>query len=239
MRISAQLLERIFDRLPNVVFFAKDIEGRYTVVNRTLVVRSGLRNKKDLLRRTAAEAFPGPLGESYAEQDRLVVQTGVEIQDKLELHFYPGGGRGWCLTYKTPLREDDGRVRGVIGISRDLHRPDEFHPAYRRLARAVEEIRTRYAEPLTLSAVARRAGLSVDKLERLTKRTFHLTPRQLLVQTRMDAAMALLTQRDLTITEIAQRCGYNDHSAFTRQFRVTTGVSPSELRATMPNAAGD
>jgi AraC-like DNA-binding protein len=239
MRISAHLLERIFDRLPNVVFFVKDVEGRYTLVNRTLVSRSGVRNKKALLRRTAAEAFPGPLGESYAEQDMQVVRTGIEIQDKLELHFYPGGGRGWCLTYKTPLRDDDGRLRGLIGISRDLHRPDEFHPSYRRLARAVEEIRERYAEPITLAAVARTAGLSVDKLERLVKRTFHLTPRQLLVQTRMDAATALLAQRHLTVAEVAQRCGYNDHSAFTRQFRATTGVSPSELRATMQNSASE
>ena len=237
MRISAQLLERLFDHLPNVVFFVKDLEGRYAVVNRTLVARCGVRNKRALLRRTAEEVFPGALGESYAAQDRLVLRSAATIEDRLELHFYPGGGRGWCLTYKMPLRDEDGTLRGLIGISRDLHRPDEFHPEYRRLAKAVDEIRARYAEPLKLAAIAKRAGLSVDRLERLVKRAFHLTPRQLLIQTRIDAATAMLAEPRWSVAEVAHRCGYADHSAFTRQFRAMTGVSPRELRPTVPNSA--
>jgi AraC-like DNA-binding protein len=238
MRFSAQDLERLFDQLPNVVFFVKDREGRYTVVNRTLVARTGLGNKRAILRRTAEEVFPGPLGVSYAAQDRSVVRSGVDIKDKLELHFYPGGARGWCLTFKTPVKDEHGRIVGLVGVSRDLHRPDEFHPEYRRLARAVDELRERYAERIQLAALARRVGFSVDQFERLVKRAFHLTPRQLLVQTRIEAATALLAEPRRTVAEIAQMCGYSDHSAFTRQFRATTGVSPRELRPIVPNSAG-
>jgi AraC-like DNA-binding protein len=36
-----------------------------------------------------------------------------------------------------------------------------------------------------------------------------------------------------SIAEIAHACGYADHSAFTRQFRATTGLSPSELRRSL------
>jgi AraC-like DNA-binding protein len=236
MRVSTKVLERVFDRLPDVVFFVKDLEGRYTVVNRTLALRAGARQKRALLGRTAAEVFHGPLGAAYAAQDRLVTRTGAEIKDQLELHFYPGGGRGWCLTFKTPLRNEGGGIEGLIGISRDLHRPDELRPEYRRLARAIDEIRERYAQPIRLAALARRAGLSLVKLERLVKRTFHLTPRQLLVQTRIEAATVLLAEPRRTIAEIAQMCGYADHSAFTRQFRATVGMSPSEVRPVVPNS---
>jgi AraC-like DNA-binding protein len=229
-RISAQLLERLFDRLPNVVFFVKDLQGRYTRVNQTLLSRCGAPDKRALLRRTAAEVFPGALGAAYAAQDQLVVRSGLEIKDKLELHRYPGGRRGWCITFKTPLRDHDGRILGLIGISRDVHEPDAFHPEYRTLARAVDQIRERYGEPLRLSAVARSVGLSVDRLERQVKRVFHLTPRQLLTQTRIDAATALLLEPGRTIAEIAHACGYSDHSAFTRQFRATVGLSPRDCR---------
>ena len=47
---------------------------------------------------------------------------------------------------------------------------------------------------------------------------------------RLDAALALLTG-DSSIADIAHACGYADHSAFTRQFRRSTGFSPREYRA--------
>ena len=60
--------EILFDTLPDVVFFIKDMQGRYLVVNRTLAERCGVRDKAGLIGRTAAQVFPG-LGESYSEQD--------------------------------------------------------------------------------------------------------------------------------------------------------------------------
>jgi AraC-like DNA-binding protein len=226
-----ELLEGLFDELPNVVFFAKDRAGRYVQANRTLVERCGIQHKRDLLGRTAEEVFPAGLGAGYAAQDRQVVTTGVEIRERLELHLYPGRGQGWCLTYKTPRRDERGHVIGLVGISRDLHRPDERHPEYHRLARAIEQLHERFDEPLRLEAVAKRAGMSIDGFERLAKQVFHLTPRQLLAQVRIDEASRLLRESDASVAEIAHACGYADHSAFTRQFRATVGTTPRAYRA--------
>lgn len=224
------LLERLFSRVPDVVFFVKDREGRYVLVNDTLLERCGVANRSALIGRTATEVFPAPLGASYATQDRLVLRMGVEIQDRLELHLYPGGRQGWCLSFKTPLRSANGAIEGLVGMSRDLHRPDDGHTEYRRLADAVEHLQRHYDEPVKLAAVARRAGLSMDRLERLVRQVFNLTPRQFLTKTRIEAASKLLRQGRLSITEIAHTCGYGDHSAFTRQFRATVGLTPRELR---------
>src|SRR3989338_3573016 len=95
------LLEGLFNHLPNVVFFVKDREGRYVLVNETLLRRCGIASKNELLGRTAEEVFPSPLGASYTAQDRLVLETGAQIRNKLELHLYPGRKQGWCLTFKT------------------------------------------------------------------------------------------------------------------------------------------
>ena len=54
--------ERLFDRVPDVVYFVKDLGGRYVVVNQTLVERCGRRDKTELLGRTAKDVFPSPLG---------------------------------------------------------------------------------------------------------------------------------------------------------------------------------
>ena len=96
--------EALFDEIDDTVYFLKDRDGRYAVVNRTLAERCGLRVKDDLVGRSPAELFPEPIGTQFAEQDRQVIETGRAISAKLELHHYPSGGQGWCLTWKAPLR---------------------------------------------------------------------------------------------------------------------------------------
>ena len=47
---------------------------------------------------------------------------------------------------------------------------------------------------------------------------------------RIDAAARLLLESDRTVADIAVECGYCDHSAFTRQFRSATSLTPTEYR---------
>lgn len=224
------LAEALFDRLPEVVFFVKDQEGRYRAVNETLVERLGRRSKAEVLGRTPLELFPEPLGRRYAEQDRRVLGEGLEIRAQLELHLYRGGLRGWCLTDKLPLRDARGAIVGLAGLSRDLQPPEGGSADYRRVARAAELIRSRHAGPLPLGGVAREVGLGRRQLERLMRRVFGLSPGQLLVQARLEAASRLLREGRLGISDVAQACGYSDHSAFTRQFRATVGLTPTAFR---------
>jgi AraC-like DNA-binding protein len=226
--IDLAVLEALFDVVPDVVFFAKDRDGRYTSVNETLVARCGRRHKRELLGKTPLDLFPRPLAEAYAAQDRQVVASGAPVLDRLELHLFPSRSPGWCLTRKLPLR-DAGRVTGLIGISRDLGRPDRTGPIYPRLRRAVEHLRDHVAEPVRIDALAGLAGMSVSQLERQFRRVFQLTPRSFLRQLRLDRAARLL-ERGGNIAAIAQSCGYADHSAFTRQFRSVVGVTPRDYQ---------
>jgi AraC-like DNA-binding protein len=223
--------EALFDALPDVVFFVKDREGRYQVVNRTLAERCGQRDKSALIGRTAAEIFP-KLGASYFEQDKSVIETGDEIHDQLELHLYPDRDPGWCLTCKVPLRDERGVVVGLAGISRDLAMPDKKHPVYRRIAAAASHIQAHYDQQVQLADLARIADLSVSQVERYFHKIFHLTPRQMIIQTRLSAASSLL-RGEMNVTDIAAACGYHDHSAFTRQFKATIGLTPTEYRAVL------
>ncbi len=221
--------EALFDALPDVVFFVKDVECRYVVVNQTLVQRCGQRHKAALIGRTPAEVFARPFGLTYLAQDMAVLAGGSDIEDQLELHLYPNRDPGWCLTRKTALRDADGRIVGLTGVSRDLAMADKKNPAYRKVAAAVNLIHQEYGQALPLAELARTANMSVAQIERYFLRIFHLTPRQMIIQTRVDAASRLL-KGAASVAEIAQACGYGDHSAFTRQFKATTGVTPTQYR---------
>ena len=220
----------LFDGLPDVVFFAKDAEGRYRAVSDTLVRRLGRRTKRDLLGRTARELFPAPLGERYLEQDLEVCRTGRPVEDLLELHLYPDGREGWCLTTKVPLLDVAGRVLGLAGVSRDVRPPDAADGAVEGLAEALRDLHERPGSPHRVEELAHRAGLSPDRFSRRGRALFGPSPPPLAIKVRVDAARRMLREGDDAIARIALSCGYCDQSAFTRQFKAATGLTPAQYR---------
>lgn len=223
-------IEPVLDALPDLVFFVKDRDARYALVNRTLATRCGCKEKSGIVGKTTEQVFPSRFGAAYLEQDQSILNGGAQMIDQLELHLYPGRQPGWCLTSKVPLRNGAGQIVGIAGASRDLKANERTHPAYTKLAEVVQYIQENYVQPLNLTHLAQMAGMSVAQLERYFHKVFHLTPRQVLLKTRLDAATALLASND-KVTDVAALCGYTDHSAFTRQFKATVGVTPSEYRA--------
>jgi PAS domain S-box-containing protein len=224
------VIEQLFDHLPETAFFLKDAEGRYLAVNQSLVERCGLQEKRQLLGRHVRDVFPREMAELYASQDQLVVRTGRPVVEHLELHWYPRRRMGWCLTTKLPMRDESGRVVGVVGISRDLRAPGDASIIPASLASTVEYLHEHCDEALSPSALATRAGLPPVRFARLIKRIFRLTPNQLIIQTRIAKAAQLLIETDRPIAEIAYECGFYDHSAMTRAFRSATNLTPTQFR---------
>lgn len=219
----------MFDALNDIAFFIKDREGRYFGINRTMVRRCGVREKEEVIGKTALDLFPPALAETYFAQDRKVIDSGAAIDKHLELHIYPGRSRGWCITRKMPLQDKAGRIIGLMGTSRDLGLPDDVNPAYRQIADIAEYIRENYQQNVCLKELADQARLSLSQVERLFQKVFHHSPRQMLVQCRLSAARAIIEKKpDTRIAEIAYECGYTDHSAFSRQFKSVVGMSPTE-----------
>ncbi len=232
---SVALIAPLLNAIPNVVFFIKDLDARYLLANLTLARRCGFKTVAPLLGKTSAEVFPANLGPLYTEQDHEVLR-GAIIEDKLELHFYNGREPGWCLTYKLPLKGHSGQVLGMAGISYDLQAAQDNHPAYQRLAAVDKHIRAHYTRPIALAELTAIAELSVAQLERYCKRIFHLTPRQMIHKVRLEKASQLLATT-MPITDIALQCGYTDHSAFSRQFKALTGLTPRQFRQAASDAA--
>lgn len=227
---ASEVIEELFDRVPDVVFFVKDLRGRYRAVNSTLVLRCGAGGKEDLLGRTAEEVFPPPLGTRFLEQDLEVCTSGTPITQRLELHLYPSRREGWCLTDKIPLVDDAGKVTGLAGISRDMMTGGKLDDGADDLARTLDRVHESTLDPPSVDALAAEVGLSAYQLNRRLRLLLGITARQLLVKARVDAASRLLRTSDLAIGDVAQQSGYYDQSAFTRQFRRTTGLTPRQYR---------
>ena len=225
-------VEQLFDCLSDVVFFIKDADGRYVVVNDTLTRRCGAERKIDLIGRTPSQVLGASLGASYEKQDQAVLETGDPILNQLELHIYPNRSIGWCMTNKRALRADDGAFAGLAGISQDLRAPDMNHEDYAQLKSAIEYADEHLSDPPDIDTLSSIAQLSPYQLDRRMRRTFGLTTGQWVLKQRLDFARRGLLQTDIPIIEIALNAGYRDQSAFSRQFLRATGFTPTAFRKT-------
>lgn len=222
--------EEIFDGVTDTVYFIKDQRGRYVSVNDTLVRRCHKESKAELIGKTASEVFPPPLGDDFTSQDLEVLEGGPEINSRLELHLYPGGERGWCLTWKKPLLAADGATVGLAGISRDVGSLVDSSRELSDLAVVLAYIRDNLDGSLSLDELASATGLSSFQIAQRMKGLFGLTPHQYIIRSRIESACHHLVNSSNSLSEIALSCGFSDQSSFSRQFKRSVGLTPKAYR---------
>lgn len=99
-----------------------------------------------------------------------------------------------------------------------------------RIKLMLSYIHEHYSQPISTKSIAAAASVSESECLRCFRSTIDTTPIQYLKQHRLrQAAMQLLGTSD-RISEIAERCGFQDMSYFTKSFREAEGCSPTDYR---------
>jgi AraC-like DNA-binding protein len=116
----------------------------------------------------------------------------------------------------------------VIGLARGAR----AHPPAPALAmRARKAIERAGYGPVSLTAIARELGCSLEYLGRVFKRTYGMTPSRFAMWRRIERARRMLLADDRAVGEIAAALEFKDSSHLARHFKVWTGSSPSQFRA--------
>ncbi len=105
--------------LPDHVY-VKDCKGRFVMANDAALRARRARGAADVVGRTDFDFFSRERAEQYAADERHVVQSGEPLVDREELVIDAAGNSRWLLTTKLPLRNGQGAVVGLVGISRDI-----------------------------------------------------------------------------------------------------------------------
>lgn len=103
--------------------------------------------------------------------------------------------------------------------------------------RAADYIRSHFQEDLTVSKLALYVGLNRSYLTTVFQNTLHVSPQQFLMRFRMERASQLLLEGTLSVGEVARSCGYPDPLTFSKAFKRTLGVTPSQTSAAKPPLA--
>jgi AraC family transcriptional regulator len=113
--------------------------------------------------------------------------------------------------------ETSSDVRGGLGPARE-----------RRIREYIEESLDR---DLSIAALAEVVGMSHHYFADLFHQTTGFTPHQYVSHRRVARAQQLLLDTEVTLADVAYRCGFTSQSQFTTLFRRFAGVTPGRFRS--------
>lgn len=99
-----------------------------------------------------------------------------------------------------------------------------------KLRHATEYINDNFERDLNLAEIAAAVEMSVYHFARLFKQSTGLAPHQYIMECRIERAKELLTNKNLSLAEIAYRVGFASQSHFTTIFRKLTATTPKAYR---------
>jgi PAS domain S-box-containing protein len=137
--LRGELTRSLMDHLPDY-FFIKDSESRFIISNASHLQVMGLERLEEVSGKTDFDNFPREFAEQYFADEQRVVRTGVPLINKEEEVIDYRGNRKWLLTTKLPLRNKNGTIVGIFGISRDI---SDLKRVERELRDAREELEAR------------------------------------------------------------------------------------------------
>jgi transcriptional regulator GlxA family with amidase domain len=146
----------------------------------------------------------------------------AQTEPRAYIDAWGGGG------LSRPLVLQRGSGNGTGGGGR---RPATQEARLAIFAEAVEILAKESSRPIRIDEVARRVATSPRQLQRVFAETAGLGFRSYLRRLRMSKAADFLTTTNVPVNVVARRVGYSDASQFSKAFKRTYGVSPSQSRA--------
>jgi len=106
----------ILDNIPHLAWL-KDSEGRYISVNEPFALHYN-KDASEIIGKTDFDICSKELASEYSENDKSIKMSGK--RQLLEVVENTPGGKRWIETYKTPIFNEQGKLIGITGISRDI-----------------------------------------------------------------------------------------------------------------------
>lgn len=118
LRESQALLQAVLDTIPHDIF-VKDRERRFLLVNRAVSERWRQPPEYFVGKRSPIASHQPGEAEAIFDSDQRVLERGEAFAETIE-RTMPDGSRRQLHVIKSPLRDDTGRIVGIVGMSMDL-----------------------------------------------------------------------------------------------------------------------
>ncbi|REE00999.1 methyl-accepting chemotaxis protein [Marinoscillum furvescens] len=112
------LLDALLNYMPDFIYF-KDLEGKFTRVSKSMAPNFGANSVKDLIGKTDFDFFGDHAKKAY-EDEQEIIRTKRPLLNQIEKEDKRDGTTSFVSTTKLPLYDQEGKVIGTFGISRDI-----------------------------------------------------------------------------------------------------------------------
>ncbi|HEU5125165.1 MAG TPA: PAS domain-containing protein [Verrucomicrobiae bacterium] len=137
-----ELLRTLLENSPDFIYF-KDRESRFLRCSRTLARRFG-ELPENLIGKRDVDFFDDDHSRDAFEDEQKIMRTGEPLIGKVEQEKLKSNERvSWVLTNKMPLRDEQGKIIGTFGISKDITALKEAE-----LGRQMSELQLRQSQKL-------------------------------------------------------------------------------------------
>ncbi len=137
------LLVTLIDNMPDYIYI-KDRESRFILNNRAHLDMLGCKTQSEAEGKTDFDFFARELAKGKYSDERAIIKNGNPLINLEELNVDIEGKKEWVSSTKVPMRDKDGEVVGIVGISRDITARKLAEEALERkteeLARSNEEL---------------------------------------------------------------------------------------------------
>ncbi|MDP2136548.1 MAG: PAS domain S-box protein, partial [Candidatus Didemnitutus sp.] len=134
LREEQRLYAALSGATPDYIYF-KDLEHRFIRISENLARDLGLGDSAEAIGRTIGHF----LGEAHAQSvhvmERRILETGEPVVAAEEKVVWPDGRIAWISTSKVALRDDDGKIIHLVGISRDITEKKQLQEQFLRAQR--------------------------------------------------------------------------------------------------------
>ena len=118
MQDERNLLRTMVDNIPDFIF-VKDTECRLIFDNIAHAIALGSSHPDEVLGKTDFDFFPSDAAQAYRDVDLHVLALGKVVNSE-ELYTDSSGEARYLLTTRVPLRDTEGAITGIVGVSHDI-----------------------------------------------------------------------------------------------------------------------
>jgi len=133
------LLRTLLENSPDYIFF-KDRQSRFIMTNNAHArLLLGLDNAQEAVGKTDFDLFKREEAQRFYDEEQRIMETGQPvIAREWSLHSSTTGQEVWLSEHKLPIRDETGRVIGLLGLSRDVTRLKQSEAERERLLAMLE-----------------------------------------------------------------------------------------------------
>ncbi|HQH56763.1 MAG TPA: PAS domain-containing protein [Candidatus Marinimicrobia bacterium] len=120
LQYEKSLMDALMNNIPDSIYF-KDRQCRLLKISRHMMKSLNMTQESDYYLKTDIDLFGEEFGRATVESDLQLMETGKPIIGLVEGRKLPDGQINWTSTTKIPLRDQDGKIIGLVGISREIN----------------------------------------------------------------------------------------------------------------------